>query len=160
VSTAAILLLAVLVAGIPAGVEAIGVKIAVNAGRDTPQGQPRQRPTERGEIARDPRQQYPDPRLQYPDPRLQYPAPKPQPKVRHRSVAPVVVITQPVYLTAPQSCVVPSYWAYTWVPQSYVSTVWVPGYYNYDALWIEGHYEPRAYTWGYYQPYWVPERAC
>ncbi len=40
------------------------------------------------------------------------------------------------------------YWAYSWVPQSYVSNVWVPGTYNSDALWVEGHYEPRAYTWG------------
>ena len=70
----------------------------------------------------------------------------------------VVVVPVPVYVSSPRRCVVPGYWAYSWVPQNYVSNVWVPGYDNYDALWIDGHYEPRAYTWGYYQPYWVPER--
>jgi hypothetical protein len=38
-----------------------------------------------------------------------------------------------------------------------VANVWVPGHYNVDALWVEGHYAPRTQTWGYYQPYWVPE---
>ena len=55
---------------------------------------------------------------------------------------------------------VQGYWAYTWVPQSYAENVWVPSYYNYDAVWVEGHYESRSYSGGYYQPYWVPERAC
>ena len=163
----AVLLLAVLVAGIPGGAGATGVKITVNSGGDIPPGQLPQNAMFRGDIARDPRQQYPDPRQQYPDPRQQNLDrrqqnldPRQQPNIVHRSPVPVVVITQPVYLAAPQSCVVPGYWAYAWVPQSYVSNVWVPGYYNYDALWVEGHYEPRGYTWGYYQPYWVPERAC
>ena len=163
----AVLLLAVLVAGIPGGAGATGVKITVNSGGDIPPGQLPQNAMFRGDIARDPRQQYPDPRQQYPDPRQQSLDrrqqnldPRQQPNIVHRSPVPVVVITQPVYLAAPQSCVVPGYWAYAWVPQSYVSNVWVPGYYNYDALWVEGHYEPRGYTWGYYQPYWVPERAC
>lgn len=79
-----------------------------------------------------------------------------RPDVIHR--APVVVVPQPVYITVPRRCLDPGYWAYSWVPQSYVSNVWVPGSYNSDALWIEGHYEPRAYTWGSYQPYWVSER--
>ena len=70
----------------------------------------------------------------------------------------VVVVPVPVYVSSPRRCVVPGYWAYSWVPQNYVGNVCVPGYYNYDALWIEGHYEPRAYAWGYYQPYWFPER--
>ena len=163
----AVLLLAVLVAGIPGGAGATGVKITVNSGGDIPPGQLPQNAMFRGDIARDPRQQYPDPRQQYPDPRQQNLDrrqqnldPRQQPNIVHRSPVPVVVITQPVYLAAPQICVVPGYWAYAWVPQSYVSNVWVPGYYNYDALWVEGHYEPRGYTWGYYQPYWVPERAC
>jgi hypothetical protein len=75
-------------------------------------------------------------------------------------VAPVVVVPQPVYFAAPQRCMVQGYWAYSWVPQSYAENVWVPSYYNYDAVWVEGHYESRSYTGGYYQPYWVPERAC
>jgi len=75
----------------------------------------------------------------------------------HKNHGPVVVFPQPVYVVSPRRCAVPGYWAYTWVPQSYVSSVWVPGHYNSDALWVDGHYAPRAYTWGYYQPYWVPE---
>jgi len=72
--------------------------------------------------------------------------------------APVVVVPVPVYITAPRRCLEPGYWAYSWIPQSYVANAWIPGYYNTDALWVEGHYEPRAYSWGYYQPYWVPDR--
>jgi len=79
-----------------------------------------------------------------------------RPDVIHR--APIVVVPQPVYITVPRRCLDPGYWAYSWVPQSYVSNVWVPGFYNSDALWVEGHYELRAYTWGYYQSYWVSER--
>jgi hypothetical protein len=148
VKIAAVLLLAVLAAGIPAVAGATGAKVTVNGGSD------------------DPRLAYPDPRLAYPDPRLQYsdprqpkPDPRQQPNVVPRPL-PVIVITQPVYIAAPPSCVVPGYWTYAWVPQSYASSVWVPGYYNYDALWVDGHYESRTYASGYYQPYWVPERAC
>jgi hypothetical protein len=75
----------------------------------------------------------------------------------HKHHGPAVVFPQPVYVVAPRRCSVPGYWAYTWVPQSYVANVWVPGHYNVDALWVEGHYAPRTQTWGYYQPYWVPE---
>ena len=70
---------------------------------------------------------------------------------------PVVVVPVPVYVMSPRRCVVPGYWAYAWVPQNYVTNTWVPGYYNSDALWVEAHYKPRAYTWGFYQPYWIPE---
>ena len=159
---AAALLLVVLIAGIPAGAEATRVKITVNNGSDTAQGPSQQSSATRGHAYPDPRLQYPDPRLQYPDPRLSYPDPRRRPATDHRPVAPalpVIVITQPAYVAAP-SCVVPGYWAYTWVPQSYVSNVWVPSHYNYDAVWVEGHYEARAYSGGYYQPYWVPEGTC
>jgi hypothetical protein len=157
----AILLLVALTAGIPAGAAA---KSLGNSG-DTSQSQLQQNAMVRGDISRDPRQGYPDPRLQYPDPRQQYPDPRQQnpdrpPHGVPRPPTPVTVITQPVYIAAPPSCVAPGYWAYAWVPQSDVSSVWVPGSYNYDALWVEGHYESRTYTWGYYQPYWVPEHAC
>src|SRR5215467_338908 len=160
--TAAVLLLAVLATGIPAGAGAAGLKGTVNGGGDDPR---LSYPDPRLSYP-DPRLQYSDPRLQYSDPRLQYadprqpkPDPRQQPNVFPRSL-PVVVITQPVYIAAPPSCVVPGYWAYAWVPQSYASSVFVPGYYNSDALWVDGHYESRTYTSGYYQPYWVPERAC
>lgn len=164
VKIATVLLLVVLATGIPAGAGATGGKSLVNGGGDTT-------PMVRGDVTRDPRQQTVDPRLQYPDPRLQYPDPRQQyadprqqnPDRQHvvpRPAIPVIVITQPVYVAAPPSCVVPGYWAYAWVPQSYASSVWVPGYYNSDALWVEAHYESRTYTSGYYQPYWVSERAC
>src|SRR4029453_17376425 len=78
------------------------------------------------------------------------------PAETHR--APVVVVPPPVVVVSPRRCLEPGYWAYNWVPQTYVSNEWVAGYYDWNALWVEGHYEPRAYTWGYYQPYWVAER--
>jgi hypothetical protein len=76
---------------------------------------------------------------------------------RHRRPA-VVVVPVPVYVTSPRRCVVPGYWAYAWVPQTYLGHVWVPGHWSPDARWVEGYYEPRTWAWGYYQPYWVPER--
>jgi hypothetical protein len=173
--TVTILLLIAMVVGVPAEAGATGAKTAVNNGGDTPQGQPQQTATARDNVPRDPRLAYSDPRLQYSDPRLQYSDPRLQyvdprlqsldpgkdPRAIHRQPAPtVIVVTQPVYVAAPPACVVPGYWAYAWVPQSYASSMWVPGYYNSDALWVEGHYESRTYTWGYYQPYWVPERGC
>jgi hypothetical protein len=70
----------------------------------------------------------------------------------------VVVVPAPVVVVSPRRCLEPGYWAYNWVPQTYVSSGWVPGYYDSNALWVEAHYESRTYTGGYYQPYWVPER--
>ena len=52
----------------------------------------------------------------------------------------------------------PGAWTYAWVPQSYAHHVWVDGRYSSDGLWVAGHWEPRVYTSGYYQPYWIPER--
>jgi len=162
------LLLALLVAGAPTPADATGLKITGNSaayrrqnviGRDTRAG------------SRDPRDGYTDPRADFTDPRAGYTEPRvgvdqrdPKGDRFHRRPdgshqTPVIVVPQPVYVIAQQRCVVQGYWAYTWVPQSYVSNEWVPGYYNTDALWVEGHYEPRANTWGYYQPYWVPERS-
>ena len=134
-------LLAVVLAGIPAAAGATDVKIAVESG-EIPQGQIHHDPAAQGHI------HYTEKLNGLQKPHATRPVP------------PVVVIPQPIYLVAPQRCVVPGYWNYTWVPQSYVTNEWVPGYYDYDAVWIEPHYEPRTYTWGYYQPYWVPERAC
>jgi hypothetical protein len=135
VKTVAVLLLAVLAAGIPVGAGATDLNVTVKSGK-IPQGHIHHYPAAQGHI---------------------HHTQKPN---GHRPVRPVVVIPQPIYYVAPQRCVVPGYWNYAWVPQSYVTNEWVPGHYNYDAAWIEPHYEPRAYTWGYYQPYWVPERYC
>lgn len=127
-----VLLLTVLIAGSPIGAHAADMTITVKSDTDFRQ--------DRNQLGQPHRSQVPN-------------------GIR-RPVAPIVVIPQPVYFSAPQRCLVPGYWAYTWVPQSYAENVWVPSYYNYDAVWVEGHYESRSYTGGYYQPYWVPERAC
>jgi hypothetical protein len=126
-----VLLLTLLVAGAPAPADATGIRITVTS------PVPHRRPND---IRHGPVGDHIHRR----------------PDVIHR--APVVVVPQPVYITVPRRCLDPGYWAYSWVPQSYVSNVWVPGSYNSDALWAEGHYEARAYTWGSYQPYWVSER--
>ena len=70
---------------------------------------------------------------------------------------PVVVWPQPVYV-APRRCQAPGYWTQQWVPQTQIYYVWAPGQYNSDALWVEGHYEPRAYQTGYWQPLWMDAR--
>jgi hypothetical protein len=127
-----VLLLTVLVAGIPVGAHAADVSITVKSDTDFRQ--------DRNQLGQSHRAQVPN--------------------GTRRPVTPIVVIPQPVYFAAPQRCLVPGYWAYAWVPQSYAENVWVPSYYNYDAVWVEGHYESRSYTGGYYQPYWVPEHAC
>lgn len=71
---------------------------------------------------------------------------------------PVHVLPGPVYVVRPQRCRVPGSWAHAWVPQSYSYNVWVDGQYSSDGLWVEGHWEPRVSTSGYYQPYRIPER--
>jgi hypothetical protein len=134
------LVLALLVAGIPVA-EATDATLSFKSG-EIPQGHIHHYPAAQGHI-------------HYTKPNAVQ-----KPNGRHRPAPPVIVIPQPIYFAAPQRCVVPGYWNYSWVPQSDVSYEWVPGYYNYDAAWIEAHYEPRTYAWGYYQPYWVPERTC
>lgn len=176
------LLLPLLVAVVPASADATDIKTLATS--SSPEQADRRGPASIHPDARtlytDPRTLYPDPRTLYRDPRTDYP----DPRTRYRDpVAPhrgstdsrhgpdgvhrrndavhrgaVIVVPQPIVVIAPRQCHEPGYWAYSWVPQSYVSNVWIPGYYDANALWIEGRYEPRAYAWGYYQPYWVPER--
>lgn len=124
----AALLLATVVVGAPPGAEATGLKAKVTA-----------------------------PGSQRPPSHLNW---EPNAVQHHDFVQrfPVVVVPQPVVVVSPRRCLEPGYWAYNWVPQSYVSSAWVPGYYDSNALWVEAHYEARTYTGGYYQPYWVPER--
>lgn len=131
----AVLLLALVGAGFPEAAQAGGVKVIIKSGQPIPQGHIHHFPSAQGHIHH-----------------LQH-----SPSVVHRHAL-VVVVPQPIYVSAPRRCVAPGYWAYSWVPQNYVSNEWVAGYYNSDALWIEAHYQPRVYAWGYYQPYWVPER--
>lgn len=64
----------------------------------------------------------------------------------------------PVYVVQPRRCLVPGSWAYAWVPQNYAYNVWIDSEYSTEGLWMEGHWEPRVYSSGYYQPYWIPER--
>src|SRR5213083_167862 len=73
------------------------------------------------------------------------------------STPPVLVF--PVYVAQPRRCFVPGYWAYAWVPQSYQYGAWVDGQYSAEGLWLEGHWEPRTYSWGSYLPYWIPESS-
>ena len=65
---------------------------------------------------------------------------------------PVHVLPGPVYVVRPQRCRAPGSWAYAWVP----------GHYNTDALWVEGHYAPQVFPSGYWQPIWIEGRwvAC
>jgi hypothetical protein len=74
----------------------------------------------------------------------------------------VVFVNPPVVYAAPTQCVSDGYWAYQWVPTAYTQSAWVPGVWTPDGVWLEGHYEQRAYASGYYQPYWVPGQpyAC
>jgi hypothetical protein len=140
---AVLLLTAILaISGILAPAEATGVKAVIKSGESIPQGHIHHTPRPQGHIHFTHRPS--DTHKQHGH-------------GVHKHHGPVVVFPQPVYVVSPRRCSVPGYWAYTWVPQSYVANVWVPGHYNADALWVEGHYAPRPQTWGYYQPYWVPE---
>jgi hypothetical protein len=66
-----------------------------------------------------------------------------------------------VFVVPRSHCFVPGYWTYRWVPQTTWYTVWVPGHFSPDGIWVEGHYRQQPYTTGYYQQLWVPERwAC
>jgi hypothetical protein len=80
----------------------------------------------------------------------------PQPPVKN-----IIVVPPPVYVVPTrQSCFVPGYWTYQWVPETTWYNVWVPGQYAPDWTWIEGHYEQRPYTTGHSQlPVWVPDRT-
>jgi hypothetical protein len=140
---AALLLMAILaISGTPASAEATGMKAVIKSGESIPQGHIHHTPRPQGHIHFTHRPSEP---------------PKHPGHGIHKQHGPVIVFPQPVYVVSPRRCSVPGYWAYAWVPQSYVANVWVPAHYNADALWVEGHYAPRTQTWGYYQPYWVPE---
>jgi hypothetical protein len=82
---------------------------------------------------------------------------------RHHGVGPgFVFVTPPAFYAVSRECLSPGYWAYQWVPTSYTESVWVPGGWAPDGMWLEGRYEQRAYASGYYHPYWVPGQtyAC
>ena len=73
----------------------------------------------------------------------------------------VIIVPQPIYVTPSQSCLVPGYWTYQWVPQTTWHTVYVPGYWAVDGAWVESYYAQQPYATGQYHPVWVPERwAC
>jgi hypothetical protein len=150
----AVLLLTAMLAisGIWAPAGATGLKAVIKSGESIPQGHTHHTPRPQGHIHFTPRAQGHIHFTHRPSD-----VPKHHGHTIHKHHGPVVVFPQPVYVVSPRRCTVPGYWAYTWVPQSYVANVWVPAHYNADALWVEGHYAPRTQTWGYYQPYWVPE---
>jgi hypothetical protein len=95
-------------------------------------------------------------------------APKPAPSRRpHRGghsgvafIGPTFIYAAPTYGYAqPAECVADGYWAYQWVPMSSTVTDWIPGVWMADGTWMDGHYEQRTYSSGYYQPYWVPGQS-
>lgn len=83
---------------------------------------------------------------------------------RRHAVHPGFVFVAPptVVYAAPRSCVTPGYWAYQWVPTTYMHSTFIPGGFGPDGTWIESRYEQRGYASGYYHPYWVPAQtyAC
>jgi len=79
------------------------------------------------------------------------------PRHVHRHPGRVIVAPRPVYL-APRTCWAPGAFTHQWVPQSQVYYAWVPGHYNTDALWVEGHYAPQVFPSGYWQPIWIEGR--
>ena len=77
----------------------------------------------------------------------------------HRSK--VVIVPTRIYVV-PSQCQAQGYWNYSWIPQISSYNLWVPGAWSPDGFWIEGHYEQRLSSSGYWQPYWVEGRwgAC
>jgi hypothetical protein len=77
----------------------------------------------------------------------------------------VIVVQQPVYYpqivaAAPSECVTPGYWSYRWIPYTTTQNVWVPGSWAADGSWIDSRWEPRPYSSGYYEPFWIPAQSC
>jgi hypothetical protein len=84
--------------------------------------------------------------------------PRDRQREHHFRRSQVIIVPQTTYIIQRQ-CVTPGYWAYQWIPQTYAYNAWVASQYAPDGSWIEGHYEPRYYASGYYQPYWVETAA-
>ena len=63
--------------------------------------------------------------------------------------------TKIIYVVPSSPRWVPGYWTYQWIPQVYTSYVWVPGHYDPNWYWLEGHYLPHTVQTGYHQPIWV-----
>lgn len=78
-------------------------------------------------------------------PRPTLPAPVAPPPGHHHRPPPIV--TYP--------CCTSGYWAYQWVPTTYTTYVWVPGFVTEDGTMVAGGYRPQAVSGGYYQPVWV-----
>ena len=85
--------------------------------------------------------------------------PRPEQREHRDRRQQIIIVPQTTYIIQRQ-CVAPGYWAYQWIPQTYAYNTWVASQYAPDGSWIEGHYEPRYYASGYYQPYWVEAAAA
>lgn len=81
--------------------------------------------------------------------------------VSHGHARKIIVVPTPVYMV-PSRCWAQGSRNYSWVPQTWSYSLWVPGALSPDGYWIEGHYEQRFSSSGYWQPYWVEGRwgAC
>ena len=66
----------------------------------------------------------------------------------------VIVVPTPVYVV-PSQCRTQGFWNYSWVPQISSYNLWVDGAWSPNGYWIDGHYEQRLSSSGYWQPYWV-----
>jgi len=89
-------------------------------------------------------------------------APPPQRYGHHHGPAKkLILVPSPVYVV-PSRCLAAGYWNHAWVPQISSYSLWVDGAWSPDGYWIEGHYEQRLSSSGYWQPYWVEGRwgAC
>ena len=104
-----------------------------------------------------------EPRVGATPPAIVHPVPRPRPfftpHARHARRSNVIVAPLNVFVfapyAAPSSCYVPGYWTYQWVPQTYSSNVWMDGQWTPAGTWIDGHYEQRVYSSGYYQQIWI-----
>ncbi|MBI3029868.1 MAG: hypothetical protein HYY64_10185 [Candidatus Rokubacteria bacterium] len=69
--------------------------------------------------------------------------------------AKIHVVPRTVYVIRSSPPSVRGYWTYQWIPQVYTSWAWIPGHYDPNGYWREGHYAPQTFQTGYYQPIWI-----
>ncbi len=119
---------------------ALGLAIALRVGRAAGAG-----PAAAGEVLKGV-PFTPNPFAMTPPPAPLVPRPATRPSTHPPHRPPVVVYP----------CCAPSgYWAYQWVPTTYTTYIWVPGYVAADGTMVAGGYQPQVVSGGYYQQIWV-----